>query len=455
VTAPPIQTHPSDSAFALADLAATIGPDLLDAPLQAHLVRLLRDVLATILAGSQAPELRALAAMTPQLGAGRALVIGTPYRALAHVAAMINGTAGATPEMADGNQFAPNLVSIHLLPAMFALAEDMGASGQEFLLAYLTAYEIAVRTARATRLRDPVHPFGTAMIVGVAAGAARLQGFDRLQTARALEIAAGLCIASSQNAANSGASVRNMFTGLTNHNGLLATKLVLAGFGGEPGAMETVFGAILGERFVLEDVAALGPLYITRNYFKAYACSRWNHAAIEAAETIMAQRSVTPDQIAEVIVHTFNPATRLNRNVIPNAYAGKHSIPFNVAARIVHRSNAPDIYTDAIVHDPVLVALTARTTVREDPALTALQPAIRAARVEIRLTNGEALSALCERARGGFDNPFSDAELEAKFMALAGGALGETRARAVHVAAGEVIAAPSLARLSGRLQTAG
>ena len=70
-------------------------------------------------------------------------------------------------------------------------------------------------------------------------------GLDVAQTSRALEMAAGMCITSSQTAANSGASVRNLVTGLTNHNGMLAPILVAAGFTGEPGAMNVVFGNIL------------------------------------------------------------------------------------------------------------------------------------------------------------------------------------------------------------------
>jgi 2-methylcitrate dehydratase PrpD len=446
-----IQTDPSSTAIDLANLAATIGAHLIDEQLEGQLVRLLRDVLGTILLGSQAPELRAFTALSAAEGVGRSSVIGSTLRTSAGIAAMINGAAGATPELADGNQFAPNLVSIHLVPAMFALAESRASSGLEFLLAYLTAYEIAVRVAGATVLRDAVHPFGTAMIVGVAAGAASLEGLDQLQTARALEIAAGLSIASSQNAANSGASVRNMFTGLTNHNGLLATKLASAGFGGEPGAMETVFGKILGKSFDFHGNINLDELYINKNYFKLHACSRWNHAPIEAAEMIMESYSLEPEEIAEIAVYTFNPATRLNRNVVPNAYAAKHSIPFNVAIRILRRSNGPHIYTDAIVHDPVVKFLTARTIVHEDPALTAMLPAIRAARVEVRLKSGEVISAQCDRARGGFDNPFSDAELRDKFLTLATSVLSKSQAEVAFEAAGHIKDAPDLTRLSSAL----
>lgn len=270
---------------------------------------------------------------------------------------------------------------------------------------------------------------------------ANRSGSSAIPDARCQRVAAaGLSIASSQSAATKGASVRNLYTGFTNHNGLLAPRLALAGFSGEPGALEAVFGSILGEDFALTPEDRIESFYLTRNYFKVYACSRWNHAPIEAAAAIQSEHRVDPDAIEKIEVHTYDLATRLGGTAVANAYAAKHSIAFNVAARLLHGSNDMDVYTDEIVHDPRMVRLIGKVSVLNDPELTALLPDIRAARVEIRLADGNTYSARSTVPIGGFDNPLSEAQLLDKFSRLSGQALQPETVR-------------QLADLIGRLET--
>ncbi|MBX3539466.1 MAG: MmgE/PrpD family protein [Chelatococcus sp.] len=419
----PVVTEPSETARALAALAASLKLADVPAGVLHHAKLILRDTLGVMLGGSQLPEIRNLARLAPMLAPGKASLFGTDLTAASHVAALVNGAGGVSLELDEGNQFAVNHPGVHIIPGLWALAEEEGASGAVFLEAVIIGYEIAVRVGRATKLRGPVHPFGTHAIVGTAVGAAHLMGFDEAMTARTIELAAGLPIASSQMAANTGASVRNLFTGFTNHNGLLAPRFVRAGFCGEPGALSSVFGAILGERFALDVEPRFTEFFLTRNYFKIYACSRWNHAPIEAARDIRVTHDVKPSDIASVTVHTYDPATRLGGNTVANAYAAKHSIAFNVAVQLMHGSNDADVYTDAIVHDPAMVALIGKVAVTEDPALTALLPGVRAARVEIALTSGKTYSARSDVPIGGFDNPLPEGELRAKFRRLAALAL--------------------------------
>jgi len=430
-TSSPVQTKPSETARALANLALSLRFDQIPPEVLAHAKLIVRDTLGVMLAGSRLPEIRELARLAPTLGAGTSTLFGTRLKAASHIAALVNGTGGVSLELDEGNQFAINHPSVHIMPALWALAEELDCSGAAFLEAFVAAYEIAVRVGRATTLRDPVHPFGTHAIVGTAVGAARLLGLDADMTARAIELSAGLPIASSQMAANSGASVRNLYTGFTNHNGLLAARLALAGFCGEPGALESVFGAVLGERFEIATEPRFGAFFINRNYFKIHACSRWNHAPIEAVAEIRARNAFALADVASIEVFTYDPATRLGGTAVANAYAAKHSIAFNVAARLAFGSNAFDVYTDENVRDPIVVALLGKVAVNEDKALTALLPGIRAARVEIGLTSGQRFQARSDRPVGGFDNPLSADELRAKFRTLADQAIRPDAAEAL------------------------
>jgi 2-methylcitrate dehydratase PrpD len=450
----PVRTEPSTTAKALAALAMSLRLGDVPAEVVAHAKLIVRDTVGVMLAGSRLPEIRNLAALAPTLGQGRASLFGTKLTAAAHVAALVNGAGGVSLELDEGNQFAINHPAVHIMPALWALAEELDCSGAIFLEAFIAGYEIAVRVGRATKLRDAVHPFGTHAIIGTAVGAARLLGLDAAATAQAIELAAGLSIASSQNAANSGASVRNLYTGFTNHNGLLAARLAQAGFSGEPDALGAVFGRILGERFTPTIEERFETFFLTRNYFKIYACSRWNHAPIEAAAAIQAEHAPDVEAIAAVTVFTYDPATRLGGTAVANAYAAKHSIAFNVAARLLHGSNAREVYTDEIVRAPAMAALIAKVRVEEDRALTALLPEIRAARVEIRLKTGKTFSARSDVPIGGFDNPLGEEALLGKFRDLAGLAIRSEAAENLAREIARIEELPRLGDLAGDIQAA-
>jgi len=388
-----------------------------------HALRVIRDTVGTMLAGATLPEVRGLVELSIMLGGpGRATLMGCQQTASPHFAALVNGTGAVSLELDEGNQYAINHPAVHIFPAALALAEEEKLSGAELLTAFIAGYEVAVRVGRATHLREAVHPFGTHAIVGAAAAASQLLRLTVEQMAQALDLAAGMCIASSQTAANAGASVRNLVTGLTNHNGLLAPMLVRAGFTGEPGSLNVVFGRILGDSF---KEAGLGDdlgreFYMTRNYFKLHACSRWNHAPIEAMAALLDRTRIRAEDIEEITVWTYDPATRLNWNNPANGYAAKHSIPYNVAVRLLRGTNDLEAYSEEAVSDPHIQSIARRVIVREDPKLTAMLPDLRAARVEAKLRTGSTLAESVERPRGGFDNPLTEDELVEKFCHLAG-----------------------------------
>jgi 2-methylcitrate dehydratase PrpD len=251
-----------------------------------------------------------------------------------------------------------------------------------------------------------------------------LLGLDAPDIARAIEAAVGTVVVSSQSAATSGATIRNVYTGLTNLGGLLGPCLTRAGIAGEPGAAEVTFGHLLGDRFdpqlAVEDLGRRW--FITQNYFKLHACSRWNHAPIEAMAHI--RDRIDPDRVEAIVVETYSPATRLSRQLPPNWFGAKHSIAFNVVARLLFGRNDAPIYTDEVVRDPRVQALCQRVELREDAALTALVPDVRAARLRVRMAGGEEIVGFEDHAPGGFDRPYPRERLERKFLELTGPVLG-------------------------------
>ncbi len=104
----------------------------------------------------------------------------------------------------------------------------------------------------------------------------------------------------------------------------------------------------------------------------------------------------------------------------PNYFASKYSLP-HAAATMVVRGNAGFAALDeSAVHDPAIAALRHRVQVTEDPAMTAVAPRLRPARVTVTLTDGRCATCDCKSHRGDFQQPFAESELREKFRELAG-----------------------------------
>lgn len=436
----------------------SLGPDVLSPSDVDHAVLLLTDTLAAVVGASVEDEVRGLNARAPALGGtGPCTVLGTGARTSPYAAALVNGTAAVRLELDEGNQHAANHPSAHSLPAVLATAEQVGASGAQLLAASAAAYEVAVRVARGVHLHRAVHPFGTAMVCGAAAGVARLRGLDPPTAVQAVLVAAALVPASTQRAANQGATVRNAITGATAAAGVLAVELAASGTTGDALALPTVFGEVLGDGFddhhLDDDLGATR--YLPTGYLKMHACSRWNHAPVEATETLLNRHGFTAADVERVRVATYYPATRLDGRDARTGFAGKHSIPYSVAARIVRHDNGIESYTDDAAADPLLRSIMSVVEVVEDPEMTSSSPGVRSARVTVQLRDGRTVTAREDHAPGGADNPYPPGLIAAKHRTLLRRALTEQDADGVLAWCRSLPAAGTVGGLAERLGGAG
>jgi 2-methylcitrate dehydratase PrpD len=291
-----------------------------------------------------------------------------------------------------------------------------------------------------------MHMHGVHGTVGAAAAVARLRGLGESLTARALGVAAGLTLGTSWRTALGGATVRNAYAGVAGANGWLAADLAAAGITPLPDMLTEIFGRVsdagldaatagdgLGERFE-----------ISRNYFKRYACCRYNHPAVEALEALLAEAPIAVARIASIRVATSAMgATMADRDPV-GALGAKFSIPYAVAARLVLGECGVEAFREPALSDSRVRALAGRVEVVEDPALTALTPRARPARVEVRLADGRVLARQVDVPSGEFDRPYPESLLREKFVALAGPDFGD----------GGAATAWELCRRAGELKSA-
>jgi 2-methylcitrate dehydratase PrpD len=70
------------------------------------------------------------------------------------------------------------------------------------------------------------------------------------------------------------------------------------------------------------------------------------------------------------------------------------------------------------VENPQILALAKKVKVVEDPAMTAMLPHKRPARVTVTLADGRRLQAATETNRGDWSDPYPAAEIREKYLSL-------------------------------------
>jgi 2-methylcitrate dehydratase PrpD len=271
-------------------------------------------------------------------------------------------------------------------------------------------------------LQALAHQNGKAPLMGAVAAGGRLRGLNAEETSRALRIGVTLVLTPSYTNAVAGATVLNVAGGMSGFAGTLAPELALAGFTAQDNAIEEAFNGLVAEGFQPEKLLdELGQRWeISRNYFRLRSCCNPIYAALDALEEVLADLQPTPDDIAHIEVATYRFASVMQNPNPPNAFAARYSLPHAAAAIVRHGHAGYSSFTDAVVHDPTIAALRQRVRVTEDPALTALTPRLKPARVTVTLADGRHSTRTCESARGDFQRPYTAAEVRAKFRDLAG-----------------------------------
>lgn len=431
------------AAFCAQATAEEIGTDPLE-----RTALILADCLGAIVGGAAEPDIVALRKRPFLAPAGPSIIVGTSKTTTPAAAAFLNGTAGTVLEMDEGNQFAKGHPGMHVVPAALGIAANIdNLSGQDLLVAITIGYEVAARVGIATKLNPALHPHGTWGTVGAAIVVLRLMGADKEMMHQGINMAASLGLANSRRTMLEGGTVRNAYTGLSGQMGIHVADMLHAGFCADHNGLQHVYSNVAGSDFAAGILTEnLGQRWeVMRNYFKMHSCCRYNHAALDALDIILAHEVVTPDIIERIEVDTYNLAVELDDPRPRNVLGAKFSVPFAIATRIVTGSSGVDSFTQKRVEDPAIRTLSNKVFLREDPVLSAKLPAHRPARIKLLLSDGRLLQASTETNRGDWADPYHPAEVQSKYLSLTG--------RLWHDAASKIIWDQTLSLANGQANT--
>jgi 2-methylcitrate dehydratase PrpD len=404
-------------------VAATQWGDV-PAVVQHHTRLVLLDTLGVILAGAERPEVWQLRARLAGGNGATVYARGWPPSD-PRTAALLNGIAGRSIELCEGLRLVSGQAAMQVLPGVLAVGEQARSTGRDMLTALLLGYDVAARLAAGFTPRPLAHQNGQVSLLAAAAAGARLRGLDADGISRAMRIATTLLLTPSYTNAVAGATALNVAGGMSGFAAALAPELALAGFEAQDDAIEQALGQLVGGGFTPDGLLAeLGTSWhITRNYFRLYACCNPIHPALDCLQQALAELRPRPDEIAHIDISTYGFAAVMRNPDPPNFFASKYSLPHAAATMAVRGHAGHSALDDAAVHDPDIVSLRHRVTVTEDPAMTAVAPRLRPARVTVVLADGRSATHACDSHRGDFQQPFAEAELRDKFRELAGVAL--------------------------------
>ena len=391
----------------------------------------LLDTIGAILAGSALPENTRLAQRAARRAPqGGASLLGHALKADTLLATFTNATAGVALEMDEGNRLGGGHPAIHVVPGALAVAEEMGADGGRLLESVVAGYEVGSRLGGATQARPNVHSHGTWGTISTAAAVARLNHLTSDEIRHVINLSASMSPANTWTPALEGATIRNAYPGRSGLEGILAVDLHRAGFTALDDAPSDVYGTILADGFEpRQAVEGLGEAYrIEQNYFKLHACCRMNHPALDAIMAMRAEATITPEQVARVRITSIPFGLRMTETAPRSMLGAKFSIPYAAAAALVLGRTDVAAFEEGLIADPRIRAMAGRVEVGADPEMALKRADYPTAEVRITLLDGRVLSRTTGVVRGDAANPVAPDEIVAKFLALACGPLGDTRA---------------------------
>lgn len=389
----------------------------------------LLDWLGVTIAGAQEPVVAILAAdAAPDPSIRGQRLIGRHEVTGLRDAALVNGAAGHALDYDDGMPVMMGHPSVAILPALLALAVDLHAGGDRLLRAIVAGNEAAGRIGHMMGADHYARGFHCTGTIGALAGtvaAAYLLDLPSAQTAHALGLAgtraAGL-------RASFGSDAKPLHAGwaaqiaLTSAqwaaNGMTGAVDILGspqGFSG-PFSIDADAGRGLGE---------IETAFVNIVTFKAHAACAVTHPAIDATAALLREGHLADGALEKISIVIAPGADSICNIALPRSGLElKFSIRAVVAMTLLGIDTAnPLSYTDAVVENPALKALIARTEVNLAPEFELGMTALK-----FQMADGQEF----ER-RGGFDF-VSDSEelttmLSSKFISLAAPVIGDRAAQ--------------------------
>ena len=362
-------------------------------------------------------------------GTGPASVIGTGKKLDVVSAALLNALMVRVMDYNDIYWKQDPSHPSDIIPAAIAACERERSDGRELAVGICIGHEFEQRLCEAAfpgiRERGWHHATLTAFVSPIVAGRALHLPWEKIQ--HAIGISASRHATLGAVTAGKLTMMKNTVDPLATQSGVFAALLAEKGYTGPEHVIDGKEGLVhcFGPEWKLDTLTdGLGESWrITQCGMKAFPTEALTHAPISAVLDIVAGHDLKPGDVAEVHIRSLHKAADILAD--PSKYdprskeTADHSLPYVIAAAIVDRNVTPAQFTDAKIMDPVIREQLHKVKVVADPEVERLFPALQRVIVRLTTTDGRVFDKQLDYPKGDPRNPLTDAEVEAKFDALA------------------------------------
>ncbi len=387
--------------------------------------------------------IRALNVMQPS---PQAAVLGRSERLDIAGAALVNGITSHTFDFDDTHLKTIIHPAGPVASAALALAELTGASGRSLIDSLVLGIDVACRVGNAMypeHYDRGWHITGSTGMLGAAAACSRLLGLNVDQTQMALGIAASTPVGLRE---QFGTMTKPFHPGAAARAGLLAALMAREGFTASKRALEAPRGfmQVASTKCDWNEIThELGSRFeISFNTYKPFACGIVIHPAIDACAQLKAA-GVKADEVERIEIAVHSLVLELTGKKEPkDGLEAKFSVYHGCAAGLLFGEAGEGEFDDHIVNSDAVVNIRRKVVATVDPSIDEAE--VRAVAI---MKDGSRKTVHVEHAIGSLQRPLTDAQLEAKFSALASPVLGPGAVAALMDAAWKVSAAADVRAL--------
>lgn len=363
----------------------------------------------------------------PQGGTEESFVFSQSRKYPARLAAFMNSVYGHGAELDDGNKKAAGHAGVHLIPAVFALADKLGSSCDDVLVALATGYEAFIRISSAAQpglVARGFHSTGAAGTLACAAACSRLYHLN----AQGIEDAIALASTMTGGLLSYGDSrpaIKPLNPGKAAENGVFAAMLSNAGVQGPTDSLEGQNGWFhaVTETYDPGLLKGADHLLLHDCYFKLYPSCRHTHCGIDAGVAL--HNRAPAEDIDAVNVYIYPNAIKLAGIKIPKDQdETKFSIPYTLACALMQGSyGTADMDPPRLT--PEILAMIDRIHLIPDETMEDRKRGIRGTKVEVMTKNGEKLEETVLVPKGDPENPLTREDIIDKLRVCAQGQADE------------------------------
>ncbi len=406
--------------------AATLDYAALDETVVHQAKRRIIDTIGGALAAYAAPPSRIARQLAAPVASGpSARVFGSLITTTPELAAFANGTMlrfldiNDTHRTLDGSHPSDNLAGV------LAVAEAIGANGEDFILALTISYELQCRFVDSVPFNDNGWDQPVPGVMACALACGRLLGLDeeQLQQALSLAIIPNLCTYQTR------AGELSMWKGCAAANGarqgVFAARLAGLGMTGPYEPFDGVFGLwnqTVGKVYEIPKFAEAGETFgITQTNIKKYPVRDSCQLPVDTA--IELRRQIPAKRIKKLHIDTYASAHK-GAVADPELWAPQtretadHSMLFSVVCALIDGTVTPESFDKGRFQDADILDLIGRTTVEINDEFSRQTPGIRNCRLIAEGDDGATCTAHLKWTAEDIARGPSDKTIEDKFLKL-------------------------------------